>query len=138
MMMRELLKGKTPEQAIAYLKRRTAAINTDIAKLGKSIDRSARLAELHQILAEFEQANPARTIKIEIYCADRFNFELRQGDQLLAEGEQTYVPEWFPGGAMGDEFKLVIDLSTGRIMNWKAPAAEAVQVTIDEYREGLE
>lgn len=138
MTIRAIVATMTPLEAISFLKSRIAALNSDIADFGAAGDDEARLAELHQILAECEQANSARTIKIEIHCADRFNFELREGDRLLAEGGQTYVPEWFPGGQFGDGFEMVIDLATGRIVNWKAPAAEAVQVTIDEYREGLE
>jgi hypothetical protein len=138
MNIRAIVATMTPSEAISFVQTRINALNSDIADLGVAGDDAARLAELHQILAELQPPEPVRTIKIEIYCADRFSFELREGDRLLAEGEQTYVPEWFPGGKMGDEFKLVIDLATGRIMNWVAPAAEVVQATIDEYGEDLE
>jgi hypothetical protein len=75
----------------------------------------------------------ARIINVRVYCPDRFNFDIKDSrDNILASGEQTYIPDWFIGNS-DSELDLEIDLETGVILNWVTPTSEEIQNTIVEY-----
>lgn len=40
-----------------------------------------------------------------------------------------YVPEWMPGNHYGDYIMLNIDVTTGKIVNWKVPTDSDLEET---------
>ena len=68
-----------------------------------------------------------KTIKITAHVRDCFSATTTD-----SEGEeydyQGYVPSWMPGESYGDDFTLLVDNETGRILNWKP-------VDIDDVKE---
>lgn len=77
----------------------------------------------------------AKVINVRVYCPDRFNFEIKDSrDNILASGEQTYIPDWFIN-TDDSELDLEIDLETGVILNWITPTPEELQDTIAEYSD---
>lgn len=67
--------------------------------------------------------NKPKTISFCAKCADLFSATLvdEQGNDLVEY--QGYVPEFFPGQHWGDYVIMDIELSTGKILNWKKPTA---------------
>lgn len=66
-------------------------------------------------------------LKVTAKCSDAFWMGLREkyGKTLLKEYD-GYVPAWFPNPESdndGDYVNLIIDIETGRILNWKQPTA---------------
>ena len=66
-----------------------------------------------------------KTIRLNAKCVDLF------WAALIVDGKSAgeidgYVPAWFPNPTeehYGDYVSLIIDLETGRILNWKKPTA---------------
>ena len=64
-----------------------------------------------------------KTIRINAKCSDLFWAALEVDGKRIGEID-GYVPGWFPNPAeehYGDYVSLEIDLSTGKILNWKKP-----------------
>jgi len=58
-----------------------------------------------------------------------FSATLREDGKFVQEYE-GYVPEWFPNAKenhYGDYVQLIIDLDTGKILNWKKPSAKDLE-----------
>jgi hypothetical protein len=74
----------------------------------------------------------AKTLKIHCKVCDNFTASLadQNGEDLHVQ-DDGYVPGFMPGQHYGDYLILDIDLDTGKILNWKAPTAEAIQKWID-------
>lgn len=68
-------------------------------------------------------------------CSDMFSARL-VGDDGEEKGKtyRGYVPEWMPGEHYGDYVELDIDVSTGRILNWKRPTARELERTFQYHR----
>ena len=79
-------------------------------------------------------------------CSDMFSARL-VGDDGEEKGKtyRGYVPEWMPqqstpdysiarGEHYGDYVELDIDVSTGRILNWKRPTARELVRTFQYHR----
>ena len=63
------------------------------------------------------------TITISAKCADLFSAQLFKNGKNMGAYE-GYVPCWFPNpnvGNDGDYISLIIDVDTGKIINWKKP-----------------
>ena len=72
------------------------------------------------------------TISISAKCSDLFWMEvLNAAGESLGQGD-GYVPDFFPEEHYGDYVQLDIDLATGKILNWKKPAAKAVMSALKE------
>lgn len=61
-----------------------------------------------------------KTIKFSAKCSDLFAARLFGGGKQVGE-YLGYVPKFFPGQHYGDYVDLEIDISTGKIINWKKP-----------------
>jgi len=68
-----------------------------------------------------------KVISISAKCSDLFFASLTENGKVLGEYD-GYVPDLMPGEHFGDYVKLKIDVSTGRILNWKKPS----QIQLDE------
>lgn len=74
----------------------------------------------------------AKTLSIHLKVSDRFCARLLDQDGTeIFDQEDGYVPGFMPGEHFGDYVILDIDLDTGKIINWKAPTAEAIQEWIE-------
>jgi hypothetical protein len=64
-------------------------------------------------------------IRITAKCSDLFSATLHgeKGQMGVYDG---YVPEILPGEHYGDYVMLDIELSTGRILNWKPPTTRSL------------
>jgi hypothetical protein len=70
----------------------------------------------------------AKTLKIYCNVCDNFTASLvDQNDQDIHVQDDGYVPGFMPGKHYGDYLILDIDLDTGKILNWKAPTADAIE-----------
>lgn len=77
----------------------------------------------------------AKTIKVHCKVSDSFSGGIYDQDgQELLDIDHDYVPPFFPEGG-GDYLILDIDLDTGFIKNWEAPAAEEIQDYIKAMQE---
>ena len=64
------------------------------------------------------EAVPA-IMHVHLKVRDQFSFKLMDThDQVIAEQEDGYVPDFFPGTSYGDYVELQIDVRTGQIVNW--------------------
>jgi len=68
-----------------------------------------------------------KTISISAKCSDMFSASLRENGKTIGEYD-GYVPTFFPGQHYGDYVTLDIDVTTGKILNWKEPT----QAQLDE------
>ena len=66
------------------------------------------------------------TIQVTAKCSDMFSATAFDGDGNFAGEYNGYVPDFFPGEHFGDYVELTIDISTGRITNWKKPSQDAL------------
>lgn len=74
----------------------------------------------------------AKTLKIHCKVSDMFTAELvDQNGATIFDQEDGYVPGFMPGQHYGDYVILDIDLDSGRILNWKAPTADAIEEWIN-------
>lgn len=55
-----------------------------------------------------------------------YDFKSEEG-QTIIDKDDIYVPDFFPGNHYGDYLELDIDLSTGQILNWKAPTEHEIK-----------
>ncbi len=70
-----------------------------------------------------------KTISITAKCSDMFAATWNNKEY------DGYVPKWFPSQQtrhFGDYVELIIDLETGRILNWKKPSQEDLEETFTE------
>ncbi len=75
-----------------------------------------------EITAMVEQKVSVKTVSVHVKVGDRGNYEFKSPTgTTLKDIEDDYVPDFFPGEHCGDYLILDIDLSTGQILNWKAP-----------------
>ncbi len=77
--------------------------------------------------------NKPKIITISAKCSDLFNADLIGEDgKNVGENYDGYVPTWFPNpseGHYGDYVSLSIDISTGKIINWKKPTVNDLKET---------
>lgn len=74
-----------------------------------------------------------RTLSINVKCSDMFSAVLLRNDNPEASYD-GYVPKWFPNPRVqhfGDYVELVIDIDTGRIVNWQKPTAAQLSETFN-------
>ncbi len=69
------------------------------------------------------------TLTISAKCSDLFTANLTQNDELLKE-YQGYVPDIVPN-TWGDYVDLVIDVRTGKILNWIVPTETQLEEFIE-------
>lgn len=67
-----------------------------------------------------------KTITISAKCSDLFSASLDDGRSY-----DGYVPDFFPGQHWGDYVQLEIELATGKILNWKVPTKEDLEIFVD-------
>jgi len=67
----------------------------------------------------------ATTVSIVAKCSDQCYTELKDKDGRIIASHNGYVPE-FMREHYGDYIQLEIDLTTGRILNWKKPTAKVL------------
>ena len=73
-------------------------------------------------------AGPAKIVMhMSAKCADLFTASFTDAAGNSMGEYDGYVPDFMPGEHYGDYVQLDIDLSTGRILNWRAPQASAVR-----------
>jgi hypothetical protein len=73
-----------------------------------------------------------KTMFITAKCSDMFRVSLRDDSMGEVREYEGYVPKWFPNQDVlhcGDYVELEIDVSTGRILNWKKPTEEDLSET---------
>ena len=72
-----------------------------------------------------------KTIKITAHTRDCF-----QATSTDDEGKEYdydgYVPKWMPGERFGDDFTILVDNETGKILNWKSVDINAVKEQEEE------
>jgi hypothetical protein len=68
-----------------------------------------------------------KTISISAKCSDLFNATLTVDGKQIGDYD-GYVPEFMPGEHYGDYVRLVIDIDTGKILNWKKPTKKQLEV----------
>lgn len=71
------------------------------------------------------------TICITAKCSDMFSAVMRKDGKAVGR-YNGYVPPWFPTSASqndGDYVVLEIDITTGRIVNWRKPTAAQLKST---------
>lgn len=74
----------------------------------------------------------AKTLKIYCKVCDNFTAALvDQNGHEIYDQEDGYVPGFMPGEHFGDYLILDIDLDTGKVLNWKPPTAEEIEVWIN-------
>lgn len=74
--------------------------------------------------------NKPATIKISAKCSDMFCADFFDKEGKMVGSYTGYVPKFFPNPNVehyGDYVELVIDLSTGLILNWKKPTAAQLE-----------
>lgn len=82
-----------------------------------------------ELTAMVEKKVTVSTVKVHVKVGDRGYYEfLSPEGHSLKELQEDYVPDFFPGDHYGDYLILEIDLSTGKILNWKTPAKEDIEV----------
>lgn len=75
-----------------------------------------------EITAMVEQKVSVKTVSVHVKVCDRGCYEFKSPTgTTLKELDEDYVPDFFPGEHYGDYLILDIDLSTGKITNWKSP-----------------
>ena len=62
-----------------------------------------------------------RIIGITAKCSDMFTAHLFNNSTELGEEYHGCVPKFFPEEHYGDYIKFVIDIDTGKIINWNKP-----------------
>ncbi len=69
----------------------------------------------------------AKVVSIVAKCSDCCNTMLigDEGNELASR--DGYVPEFMPGDHYGDYIMIDIELSTGKILNWKVPTTEDLE-----------
>jgi len=69
----------------------------------------------------------AKVVSIVAKCSDSCNTMLigAEGNELASR--DGYVPEFMPGDHYGDYIMIDIELSTGKILNWKVPTKEDLE-----------
>ena len=72
-------------------------------------------------------------IRISAKCSDLFAASAYDdnGKQVGASYD-GYVPTFMPGEHYGDYVDLLIDVKTGRILNWKEPKQTELEKVFDE------
>lgn len=80
----------------------------------------------------------AKTVIIHLKCSDAFGARLIDQEGHAIEEYEGYVPKIFQGGYNSEDgMKLEIDLTTGEILNWRAPTgAELEEVFFPEGFNG--
>jgi hypothetical protein len=68
-----------------------------------------------------------KVIHFSAKCSDLFNATLTDGAKPVRVYD-GYVPDFFPGEHFGDYVELKIDVDTGKILNWKKPTAEDLEI----------
>lgn len=81
-----------------------------------------------ELTAMVEQKVSVKSVSVHVKVGDRGNYDFKSptGTELKSiDGD--YVPSFFPGDHYGDYLILDIDLSTGKILNWKAPTESQIK-----------
>lgn len=74
----------------------------------------------------------AKTLHIYLKVSDRFSATLKDQDgEVIHEQDDGYVPSFMPGDHYGDYVDLVVDIDTGKILNWKTPTVEQLNKFIE-------
>jgi hypothetical protein len=72
-------------------------------------------------------ADEIKEIRINAKCSDMFAATLHDKTGKQIGGMYAgYVPSIMPGQHFGDYVELDIELSTGKILNWKSPSKKAI------------
>jgi len=72
-----------------------------------------------------------KTISLSAKCSDLFSAHLSETGAPIRE-YMGYVPAWLPNPKVehyGDYVELVIDIDTGKILNWKKPTQAQLNET---------
>ena len=67
-----------------------------------------------------------KTIQINAHVRDCFSATSTDTDGKEYD-YQGYVPSWMPGECYGDDFTILVDNETGRILNWTPVHINAVK-----------
>lgn len=67
-----------------------------------------------------------KTIEISAKCSDLFSMGIVDAKGNTNWSYDGYVPGFFPGEHYGDYVNLVINVETGKIVNWKRPNQETL------------
>jgi len=68
----------------------------------------------------------ATVARVVAKCSDLCNVTLIDAAGNEVASHSGYVPDFMPGEHFGDYIELEIELSTGRILNWKKPSKETL------------
>lgn len=68
-------------------------------------------------------------LRIDAKCSDMCSAVLLDEDGKVLKRKEGYVPSLMPGG--GDDYIAIdIDVTTGKILNWKVPTVEKLKAFI--------
>lgn len=70
----------------------------------------------------------AKILSINAKCSDLFMATLTDGGKTVGEYD-GYVPDWMPGQHYGDYVEMIIDVQTGKILNWEVPSESELKKT---------
>lgn len=89
-----------------------------------------------ELTAMVEQKISVSTVSVHVKVCDRgcYDFKTPTGT-IIKSLNEDYVPSFFPGDHYGDYLILDIDLSTGQIVNWKAPSSDELKEIINGEEE---
>ena len=75
-----------------------------------------------------EKKVAVKTVSVHAKVRDSASYEFKSEDgETVKDLDDSYVPDFFPTQHYGDYLVLDIDLSTGQILNWKAPTASELE-----------
>lgn len=78
-----------------------------------------------------------RTLSITVKCSDMFAATLLNNDKPQGSFD-GYVPKWFPNPRVqhfGDYVELIIDIDTGKIVNWQKPTTAQLEETFKDDKQ---
>lgn len=74
----------------------------------------------------------AKVLSIHIKVRDEFAAQLLNDKDEVLRDYEGYVPEFMPGDHFGDYLMLDIDIDTGKILNWKVPNQDQLEMFLKE------
>ena len=72
-----------------------------------------------------------KTIFITAKCSDLCNIAYMDEKGQKVGEHDGYVPDFFPEEHYGDYVELEIEVSTGKILNWKTPTQKELTKSMD-------
>jgi putative phage-type endonuclease len=94
-------------------------------RLQREAEEKAKQPEPTPELEQEDLAPAVVSVYVKVNDSGCYHFKDANG-KSVADLTEVYVPNFFPGNHYGDYLMLDIELSTGRILNWKAPSTDQV------------